>query len=255
MSDVARPGLYGVGVGPGDPRWLTLRAVEVLRQADVIALPQAERAARSRTLTLVEPLFDETRQEWLPLPFATSGAPAATRQAREASYAAVAARLTEGRAVAVPVLGDPLLYGSFTYLFERARRRLPDVSVEIVPGVTSFTAAAARAGRPLARGAERLAVLPAVYEDDLDALRTTLQTFDTTVLLKVNHCLDRVLDLLAELGLADQAWYAEQVGLPEEWLTTDLEALRGREAPYFSLLVARGRRERRERGASGGEDG
>lgn len=241
MSALARPGLYGVGVGPGDPRWLTLRAAEVLREADVIALPRGERAAASRTLAIVGELLDRGRQRFLELPFATTGGLEAAEASREAIYEGVAAALAAGRAVACPLLGDPLLYGSFGHLLARVRERLPAVPVEIVPGVTAFTAAAARAGRPLVQGDERLAILPAVYEEDLAALRDTLRRFDTTVLLKINRCVDEVLDVLDELDLTGAAWYAEHVGMAEERFAPDVRALRGRNLPYFSLLVVRGR--------------
>ncbi len=241
MSALARPGLYGVGVGPGDPRWLTLRAAEVLREADVIALPRGERASASRTLAIVGELLDRGRQHFLELPFATTGGAEAAEASREAIYEMVAAALAAGRAVACPLLGDPLLYGSFGHLLARVRERLPAVPVEIVPGVTAFTAAAARAGRPLVQGDERLAILPAVYEGDLAALRDTLRRFDTTVLLKINRCVDEVLDVLDELDLTGAAWYAEHVGMAEERFAPDVRALRGRDLPYFSLLVVRGR--------------
>lgn len=244
MSVLARPGLYGVGVGPGDPRWLTLRAVEVLRTADAIALPRGERATTSRTLAVIGALLDRERQQFLELPFATTGDPADAEASREAIYATVAAVLGAGGAVACPLLGDPLLYGSFGHLLARVRERLPAVPVEVVPGVTAFTAAAARCGRPLAQGDERLAVLPVVHGADLAALREIFQRFDTTVLLKVNRCVDEVIDLLEELDLTGGAWYAEHVGMAEERFAPDVRALRGRRLPYFSLLVVRGRRTR-----------
>lgn len=240
MTALRRPGLYGVGVGPGDPRWLTLRAAEVLRAADVVALPRGERASSSRAFAIVESYLDFERQELLDLPFSTAPEVDAVAS-REAIYEAVAPKLAAGLAVALPVLGDPLLYGSFIYLYERVKARLGHVYTEIVPGVSAFAGAAARAGRALARGDERVAILPAVYEHDLDELRLTLTHFDTTILLKVHRGLDRVLDLIDELGLSADSWYAERVGTPDERVLHDVGALRDRaeEPPYLSLLVAR----------------
>lgn len=240
MTALRRPGLYGVGVGPGDPRWLTLRAAEVLRATDVVALPRGDRVASSRAFAVVEPYLDVERQKLLNLPFST--APDADADAsREAIFDAVAPELAAGRAVAFPVLGDPLMYGSFIYLYERVKARLSDVYTEIVPGVSAFAGAAARVGRALARGDERVAILPAVYERDLDELRSTLTHFDTTILLKVHRCLDRVLDLIDELGLSADSWYAERVGMADERLVHDVSTLRDHteEPPYLSLLVVR----------------
>lgn len=240
MTALHRPGLYGVGVGPGDPRWLTLRAVEVLGAADVVALPRGDRAAASRAREIIASYLIPERQAVVDLPLAT--APGADPSAsREAIYDLVARELGAGRSVAVPVLGDPLLYGSFIYLYARVRERLPAVYTEVVPGVTAFSGAAARAGRELASGDERVAILPGVHERDLDDLRATLTRFDTTILLKVNHCLDQVLDLVDELGLLAGSWYAEHIGMTGERVVTALDGLRDRveDPPYFSLLVVR----------------
>jgi len=234
---ISRPGLYGVGVGPGDPQWMTLRAVAVLRAADVVVLPHGERSVESRVAAIVAGVVDATRQQVLPLSFATSGDQSAAEQSREAIYAAVAVELAAGKAVAFPLIGDPLTYGSFGYLLTRVRVRLPAVPVEIVPGVTAFAAAAAGIGRPLVSGDERLAILPAIYDRDLAMLRETLCAFETVVLLKVYRCVDAVIALLDTLGITGGAYYAAHIGMMEEEFVSDVRALRGRDLPYLSLLI------------------
>ena len=233
----SRPGLYGVGVGPGDPQWMTVRAVAVLRAADVVILPHGERSAESRVAAIVGGVVDTTRQQVLPIAFATSGGRAAAEQSREAIYRAVAAELEAGKAVAFPVIGDPLTYGSFGYLLTRVRVHLPAVPIEIIPGVTAFAAAAAGMGRPLVTGDERLAILPAVYDTDLAMLRETLCAFETVVLLKVHRCVDAVIALLDSLGFTGGAYYAAHIGMTEEEFVPDVHTLRGRDLPYLSLLV------------------
>lgn len=244
MSEIARPGLYGVGVGPGDPGWITLRAAEVLRGADVLALPRGETTSESHAAAIIAPVVDLAHKRVLSVPFATRGGPDAAEQSREAMYAAVADELAMGHAVAFPLIGDPFLYGSFIYLLARVRERLPAIPVEIVPGVTAFAAAAARHGTPLVMGDERLAVLPVVRESDLGALRETLARFDTVVLLKVRGCIPALLDVLDELGLTGGAWYAEHVGMAGERFETDVRQLRAASPPYLSLMVVHGGRER-----------
>jgi len=244
MSNL-RPGLYGVGVGPGDPRWMTVRAIEVLQQADVLALPRGEHAEESRVQRIIRGVINPSRQRTVSLPFATSGKRDDAEASREAIFAAVTRELEGDRSVAFPLIGDPFLYGSFIYLFDRVRTRIPETHIEIVPGVTSLSAAAAHAMRPLATGHERLAVLPAVYEKDLDDLRLTLRTFDTVVLLKVNRCVNEVIVMLEELNITGGAYYAAHLGMAEEQFEPDVRLLRGRTLPYLSLLVVQ--HERKER--------
>jgi len=234
---IARPGLYGVGVGPGDPKWMTVRAVEVLQEADVVVLPHSARSAESRVAAVVASVVDATRQRVLSLAFTTAGGRHAAEQSREAIYQAVAGELDAGKAVAFPLIGDPLTYGSFGYLLTRVHERLPSVPVEVVPGVTAFAAAAAAIGRPLVSGGDRLAVLPAVYDSDLAMLRETLGAFETVVLLKVYRCVDAVIALLDTLELTGGAYYAAHIGMAEEEFVRDVRTLRGRNLPYLSLLV------------------
>ncbi|MCA1667337.1 MAG: precorrin-2 C(20)-methyltransferase [Thermomicrobia bacterium] len=231
---ISRPGLYGVGVGPGDPKWMTVRAVEILQAADVVVLPQSERSAESRVAAVVASVVDATRQRVLSLAFTTAGGRHAAEQSREAIYQAVVGELDAGKAVAFPLIGDPLTYGSFGYLLTRVHERLPSVPVEVVP---AFAAAAAAIGRPLVSGGDRLAVLPAVYDGDLAMLRETLGAFETVVLLKVYRCVDAVIALLDTLGLTGGAYYAAHIGMAEEEFVRDVRILRGRDLPYLSLLV------------------
>src|SRR5262245_31670855 len=105
--------LYGVGVGPGDPKLITLRGVEAIKAADVIAVPNGEGAESSRALKVIEALIDPARQEILSVPFSTKRDKGAAEALREAAYRAVAERLIVKQQVAVAVLGDPMLYSSF----------------------------------------------------------------------------------------------------------------------------------------------
>ncbi len=239
MTAIARPGLYGVSVGPGDPQLMTLRAAEVLRAVDVLALPRGERATESHAAAIVSAVVDTATKRVLLLPFATAGGRDAADASREEIFARVAEELWAGAAVAFPLIGDALTYGSFAYLLERVRERLPHIPIEVVPGVTSFAAAAATMQKPLVSWDERLAVLPAVHAGNLDELRETLTTFDTVVLLKVHRCVGAVLDILDEQGLTGGAWYAERVGMAGERYVADVRTLRGQPLPYLSLLVVR----------------
>jgi precorrin-2/cobalt-factor-2 C20-methyltransferase len=150
---------------------------------------------------------------------------------------AIVAELRQGKSVAWITQGDPFFYSTFINLYEQMRRRFPDVPVEVIPGVTSTSAAAARAGVPVARLAERVAVLPAAY--GLAGLPALLDEFATVFLMKVNSVFDQLLDTLPTLPPTVHAVYLEKVGTAEERVVHDLESLRGQKLPYFSLVLLR----------------
>jgi precorrin-2/cobalt-factor-2 C20-methyltransferase len=156
------------------------------------------------------------------------------------AYARAAAEIREelrrGKSAAWITEGDPLLYSTFLPLYAELCRHA-EVQIEIVPGVTSASAAAARAGLPVARLDERVAVVPAAY--GLGRLPALLDEFATVFLLKVHGALDQLLAALAAVPAPARAVYLEQVGTSAERVVTDLESLRGQELPYFSLVILR----------------
>lgn len=231
------PCLYAVGVGPGDPELLTLKAVRVLRAADVIVAPTGQAEAASYALGIVERHLDRSRQQVLERVFPMSRDERELRPHWEATASEVAGHLRDGRTVAFVTIGDPLLYSTFLYLLRILRERHPEMVVEVVPGITSVGAAAAAAGIPLGMSAERLAILPATYETD--QLRQTLLDFDCVVLMKVSRVYDRVYALLVELGLERQGVFVRRVGSDQEEVVTDLASLVGNQLDYLSLLIVR----------------
>jgi precorrin-2/cobalt-factor-2 C20-methyltransferase len=227
--------LYGVGVGPGDPELMTRKAERLLREVDWIFLPSGRRDGNSFVRRIVQPLgLPEAKFRPVSLCMARD------RTAAENAYARVAAEIVEelrsGRSAAWITEGDPLFYSTFLHLHKELRR-YPDVRVEIIPGVTSVSAAAARAGRPAARLDERVAIVPAAY--GVQRLAALLDEFATVFLLKVHSTFDRLLTELASVRGPVHAIYLEHVGTPEERVITDLEALRGHPLPYFSLVILR----------------
>ncbi|GAC1433252.1 MAG: precorrin-2 C(20)-methyltransferase [Chloroflexota bacterium] len=233
--------LYGVGIGPGAPDLLTLRAAKVMRTVPVVCVPRRTSSATSYALSVVRDLLDPARQEIVELTFPMVRAAHPVREARDGAAARVGACLQSGRDVAFITEGDPLLYSTFIHLYRRLRAQRPPPPVEIVPGVTSITAAAAAAGLPLVDGAERLAILPAT--DDLRHVRAALEAFDTVVLLKVNSVFDHVLDLLEEMALVESAVHVTRAGAPTQRIEMDVRRLRGQPIDYLSLLVIKKMRE------------
>jgi precorrin-2/cobalt-factor-2 C20-methyltransferase len=229
--------LYAVGVGPGDPELLTRKAERILRSVPVICAPTSAADAGSVALAIVEPFLDRSRQEVLTRIFPMKKDEAELLPFWEETAAEVAQRVRAGQDVAFITIGDPLLYSTFLYLYRIFRDQYPEIRIEIVPGITSVGAAAAAAGVPLGISADRLAILPATYEEA--QLRQTLLDFDTVVLMKVSRIFDRVYRLLKELGLERSGVFVRRVGSSEEEVVTDLASLVGRKLDYLSLLIVR----------------
>jgi len=229
--------LYAVGVGPGDPELLTLKGARLIREADVVITPVGDRSDASIARSIVEAFVDPNRQQWLTQVFPMRHAPADLQGAWARSAEEVAALVRQGKTVVFVTLGDPVLYSTFLYLDRELKAHFPDIPVKIVPGVSSVHAAGAAAGIPLAMGDERLAVLPATYEEE--ELVRALQAFDTVILLKVHRVFDRVRDLLHSMGLKDRAVYIKRVGLPEAAVFHDLDAVGAGDLDYLSLVIVK----------------
>ena len=226
---------YGIGVGPGDPELITHKAARILAEVDWIYYPSTTGGgglAREIVagLDLPEQKF---RRAGIEMSRERKGASVDYRRAAEE----IAAELHAGRSVAWITEGDPLFYSTFVHVWREVQLLAPQAAIEIVPGVTSMQAAAARAQLPLAHLADRVAILPAAY--GVDNLPALVDEFATVVLLKVNSVWDQLLDALADLSGTVQATYLERVGSPRERVVTDIESLRGEDIPYFSLVIVR----------------
>lgn len=235
--------LYGVGVGPGDPELVTLKAHRVLTSVPLLFVPVRRVGAPSYAATIAAAYLANPGQRVVELAYPMTKDAAAVDAAAQRNAGAIAAELATAGRGAFLTEGDPLLYSTFLHTFAALRGAHPEVEVEIVPGVSSVTAAAAVAQWPLADRDDRVAILPATYERAL--LRQTLCEFDTVALLKVNSVMDAVLDLLEELRLLDRAVYVRRCGRPEQEIVRDVRRLRGQPLDYFSVLLVRGHGGRR----------
>ena len=230
--------LYGVGAGPGAPDLLTLRALAVLRSADVLALPRSSDFGESVAWQIVREHCDDlVGQIRLKLTFPMSK-DAATVAPRVASAVdAIGAHLTEGRSVAFVTEGDPSVYSTFGYVRDEARRRWPALDVQVVPGVTSITSVAMVGGVPLADGQERVAIVPATYGvDDLVDLFTQ---FDTVVLMKLGAELPTILAALERTGLTDRAFFVSKATMTEQRVVRDVTTLGGEHGGCFAMMIVR----------------
>ena len=229
MTRVEDGTLYGIGVGPGDPELLTLKAVRLLQAADVVAYPAAEDRRSIARGIVAAYLRPEQIEIPLRFPLAKSSAPA--QRFYDASAEELATHLAAGRDVAVLCEGDPLFYGTFMYLHTRLAQRF---RCEIVPGISSLTAGAAALGVPLSYRNDVLSVLPATLP--METLRARLETADAAVILKVGRRFAAVREVLHDLGLAHRARYIERATTAEE-RAIPLDEVDPAAAPYFSMIV------------------
>lgn len=220
--------LIGVGVGPGDPELLTIKAARLIEQAPVIAYPQPDDGPSFARSIVAERMGDAT-EEPIVVPMRTARFPAA--EVYDEAAQRLSRHLDEGRDVVVLCEGDPFFYGSFMYLFARLNGRH---RVEIVPGVSSMTAASAASALPLAARNDVLTILPAPLPDE--TLEARLQSTNAAVIIKLGRHFPRVRALLDQLGLVGATHYCERVGLDTERLVP-LRELEQFDAPYFSLLL------------------
>jgi precorrin-2/cobalt-factor-2 C20-methyltransferase len=247
---------YGIGMGPGDPELLTRKAFKLLATVPVIFYPSCGGKAEGFALDILQRVFAEEFDSAGPLGTDVKRAPASsvlercrplsTTMVRGADTVrphwadaaeAVAAVLQHGQDAAFITEGDPSLYSTFVYLQVALMERFPQARVEVVPGISSLSAAAARTAFPLALGEERVAVLPATYDPTF--LERVIEVFDTVVLLKVNRVLDQLIAILEHHGILDGAVFVERCGTAHERIVRDVGSLRGQRVNYFSLLLVR----------------
>ncbi|MHB8576357.1 MAG: precorrin-2 C(20)-methyltransferase [Dehalococcoidia bacterium] len=226
--------MYGVGLGPGDSELLTLKALRLLQRVRYVFLP-ATTPERSYAGTIAAPYLDPSRHviRYLVCPPYRDRSRLLSRWAELAEDAA--AVLQEGEDAVFLTEGDPSLYSTFQYLAANLRMHYPDVPIVVVPGVTSFTAAAAAAATPLAMWNQLLAIVPGTAPSE--SVTAALRLFDTTVLLKPSGAMDAIgqLDEVSDADIILARW----VGRPEQSIVRGAAALRDAGNDYFSLVIVR----------------
>lgn len=224
--------LTGVGVGPGDPELVTLKALRALREAGLIFVPVAERGEEGRAETVV--LAHVGPERVRRLAFSLSDDPAAREDGWAHAGTEVAAALLEHARVAFATIGDPNLYSTFTHLAQRVRSILPEAAIETVPGITAMQALAAASGAVLAKGAECLALLP--FAAGENRLEEALASFDSVVCYKGGRHLPEILQAIEASGRLKGAVYGERLGLPGERVCPASETA-GTRGAYLSTVI------------------
>lgn len=228
--------LYGLGIGPGDPELITLKALRRLQAVPVVAYP-APQDGESLARAIVAPHLPGGQHE-IPIRMPMLAARFPAKEVYDWAAEQIGAELEDGRDVAVLCEGDPFFYGSFMYLFGRMAERYP---VEVVPGVSSLTACAAVLGAPLVARNDVLTVVPATLAPE-EIKRRLAEGGEAAAIVKVGRHLGKVRRVLTDLGLADAARYVEHATMGSQKILP-LDAIGPEAAPYFSMILVHRRGE------------
>ncbi|MDP2731176.1 MAG: precorrin-2 C(20)-methyltransferase [Dehalococcoidales bacterium] len=227
--------LYIVGVGPGDPELITLKACKILSRVPVIFVPQRDESTPSYARSIIDGLCKGSEQKIISLIFPMVRDKAKLVEHWEKAAETIRESLSQGQDCAFVNEGDPYLFGTAIHVLETLRETHPEIEITVVPGVSSINASAAQAGFPLAVNEEKIAILSGHCEDRV--IRQTLENFDTVVFLKVNSVFGHLLDILEEAGLAEKCIYISRCTTEEERIVRNIRELKGEKLDYLSLLI------------------
>ena len=220
--------LYGVGVGPGDPELITLKSLRLIISTEVIAYPKLK-GSKSFARNIIEEFIDLPKVEIaIEIPMTVNRLPA--QRAYNAAAQEISTHLNMGKNVVFLCEGDPFFYGSFMYLHSRLYKKY---LVEIIPGVSSMTACAAMAKKPLAARNEVLTVLPGPLSKK--ELERRLADNNSSAIMKVGRHIKKIKSVIDRLGLMDSSLYIERASLKEQKVLKLIDA--PEVAPYFSMVL------------------
>jgi precorrin-2/cobalt-factor-2 C20-methyltransferase len=229
--------LHCLGIGPGDPDLVTVKAACLLGDARHVVAPVARIKAESLALAIARPhIGPQARIHERVFPMTADRAELTARW--DEAAAAIDELLLGGDDVCFPTLGDPLLYSTALYLARALRRRRPAVRIQFVPGVTAFSAVAAITQVPVGEAKLPVTIVPTA-DDEPETIRRALATGGTVVLMKIGKRLGAILDLLADSGALARAVMVSRAGLPDQQVFTDLVALRaaGADTEYLAIIL------------------
>jgi precorrin-2/cobalt-factor-2 C20-methyltransferase len=225
--------LYGIGVGPGDPDLITLKAVKVLHQVPHIFAACSTKNTYSLALSIVRCHLNGAGIEHLPFPMSKD--PQALASAWEENARRVLEVLNAGSDAAFVTLGDPLTYSTFGYLLKTLKRLQPEVRIVTIPGITSYSAAAALTHVPLTEGEESFYLVSGAL--GAGKLKEVIDKSDNIVILKTYRHFAEIYQTLEDMDLLDRTTCISRCGLDGETVVENLRELKGRELPYLSMII------------------
>ena len=240
MSDFM-PELICVGCGPGDPELLTVKAVNAIKNADVIMCPTSKEGKSSIALSVVSKLIDQQKKpEIIHLVFPMTKDTDTLKNTWEKNSQIIAESSLSNKKVVYLTVGDPYLYSTWIYLHRELSKKYPEIKITVIPGIVSMFTFASKVGISLAEGAEKMAVIPSCY--DLTKVKEIAKNCDTMIFLKDGRYFDQVINLIREAGFSDESIFAigQDLGTDHEIvrkLTLGEVTQDTLTSKYFSIMV------------------
>ncbi|WP_428326137.1 precorrin-2 C(20)-methyltransferase [Nitrosopumilus sp.] len=237
------PGLIGIGVGPGDPELLTVKAVKAIENADIIMCPASKEDRPSIALSVVDSLIDKSKnQEIVKLIFPMTKDQDVLKETWKKNAKIMAETVLSGKNVVYLTVGDPFLYSTWIYMHKDLTEKYPEMNISVIPGIVSMFTFASKVGVSIAEGAEKVAIIPSCY--DLSSVKEIAKNSESMIFLKDGRYFDQVIDVLKESGFPDNSIFA--IG---QDLGTENEIIRKMTlgevnddtltTKYFSILVVK----------------
>lgn len=237
MKEMTKVGtFYGIGVGPGDPELLTVKAVKILQQVSHIFAASSSKNDYSVALQAVQIYLSPNTQVYS-LPFPMTYDQEKLEKAWQQNCKLILDFLLKGEDVAFITIGDPLIYSTYIYLLRKLRHICPEVPVITIPGITSFQAAASVCNIPLVEGEESMAVVSGAQ--GVSHLEKTLESCDTVVLLKVYRHMPGIIEMLEKKSLNSSICYVSKCGFEDQEIVQTLHELKNRAPNYLSLMIVK----------------
>ena len=200
-------GLIGIGVGPGDPDLLTVKAVKAIQNADIIMCPASKEDRPSIALSIVDPIIDKNKnQEIVKLIFPMTKDKDILEETWKRNAKIMAQTVLSGKNVVYLTVGDPFLYSTWIYMHKDLRENYPEMQIEVIPGIVSMFTFASKVGVSIAEGAEKVAIIPSCY--DLSSVKEIAKNSESMIFLKDGRYFDQVIDVLKEAGFPDNSIFA-----------------------------------------------
>ncbi|QUC64525.1 precorrin-2 C(20)-methyltransferase [Nitrosopumilus sp. K4] len=237
------PELVGIGVGPGDPDLLTVKAVKAIQSADVIMCPASKVDRPSIALSVVDSLIDKSKnQEIVKLIFPMTKDKDVLTETWKKNAKIMAEKVLTGKNVVYLTVGDPFLYSTWIYMHRDISENHPEIKISVIPGIVSMFTFASKVGVSIAEGAEKVSIIPSCY--DLSSVKEIAKNSESMIFLKDGRYFDQVIQVLKDAGFPDDSIFA--IG---QDLGTDNEIIRKMKlgevnddtltTKYFSILVVK----------------